>query len=606
MAPSVSISSGPVPVDAREVAQDRVSFLTASLSEPKRVRAAILASWRRSRELRVAADRIEMPYRNDPNTDTPLVRSAEPVLRRLGEKLDGQPVSIVLTDQSGLVLSRRTGLADLDRHLDRVLLAPGFSYAEQFVGTNGIGTALEAGTGTQVFGHEHYAENLDNLACAGVPIRDPTSGRTVGAVDLTCWRKDADSLLLVLAETAAEQIRHGLINDSGGRELEVFRAYRRACRRTAGIVFAMTGDSVMVNDYARSVLDPADQAALLAQAAEAAQTLGVGRRRSVLVGLPTGAEARMYCQQVSVDERSAGLVVHVKLGEPEARTTHRSVQPRMLLPGLVGESALWQRACEEVEAAFRRGEWLAVAGEPGVGKHALLRAVQLRQRPSRRFADFDAADAEADPNWLDDLRRSLAGSADTVVVRHADRLDPKRLRALTAALDDCGPRRLDGSLWAAITLSEVRPRPQLNALLRRFPVTVDVPPLRLRMDDLPTMVSFFLAKVANGSQISCSPEAMRLLMRSSWPGNVEQVREMFEEVARHRRVGTIGPQDLPPETQSMSRRTLSPLESMERDAIVRSLSDARGNKLAAARALGMSRATIYRKIHEYGIVPGTT
>jgi transcriptional regulator of acetoin/glycerol metabolism len=43
---------------------------------------------------------------------------------------------------------------------------------------------------------------------------------------------------------------------------------------------------------------------------------------------------------------------------------------------------------------------------------------------------------------------------------------------------------------------------------------------------------------------------------------------------------------------------------MERDAIVRGLRDANGNKLAAARSLGMSRATIYRKIHEYGILPG--
>ena len=60
--------------------------------------------------------------------------------------------------------------------------------------------------------------------------------------------------------------------------------------------------------------------------------------------------------------------------------------------------------------------------------------------------------------------------------------------------------------------------------------------------------------------------------------------------------------DLPPETRTLCRRLLSPLESMERDAIVRGLADAGGNKAQAARALGMSRATIYRKIHEYGIV----
>jgi transcriptional regulator of acetoin/glycerol metabolism len=52
----------------------------------------------------------------------------------------------------------------------------------------------------------------------------------------------------------------------------------------------------------------------------------------------------------------------------------------------------------------------------------------------------------------------------------------------------------------------------------------------------------------------------------------------------------------------VSRRLLSPLESMERDAIVQALLDAHGNKVKTAESLGMSRATIYRKIHEYGII----
>jgi transcriptional regulator of acetoin/glycerol metabolism len=93
-----------------------------------------------------------------------------------------------------------------------------------------------------------------------------------------------------------------------------------------------------------------------------------------------------------------------------------------------------------------------------------------------------------------------------------------------------------------------------------------------------------------------------MLMRSNWPGNVEQVFQTLRQVVRHRRTGIIQPQDLPPETQAVSRRLLSPLESIERDAITQSLLDAHGNKAKAAKALGMSRATIYRKIHEFGIV----
>ena len=309
-----------IPPDGKDVAVNRLRFLTSESAEPGRVRPPILASWHRSRALSVAADHIELPYLGDIETDTPLTRSAEPVLRRLHEQLAGQAVSIVLTDPTGLVLSRRTADAQLDRHLDAVRLAPGFSYAEEFVGTNGIGTALEAGTPTVVFGHEHFAENLEHLACAGAPIHDPISGRLVGVIDLTCWRRDAESLLLTLAKTTAEQIEHALLITSGLREFEVLQAYRQTCRRTTGIVFALTSDAVMLNNYAQAELDPGDQAALLAHAADAGAELAVGRRRSLAVALPTGTAARMYCQQVGFGTEPAGLVVHVKLGQPASTT----------------------------------------------------------------------------------------------------------------------------------------------------------------------------------------------------------------------------------------------------------------------------------------------
>jgi sigma-54 dependent transcriptional regulator, acetoin dehydrogenase operon transcriptional activator AcoR len=594
------------PPDGDDLGVSRVRFLTSERVEPSRVRPAILASWRRSRDLKVAADKIELPYIPDADIDTPFTRSAEPVLCRLHEQLDREPVSIILTDPTGLVLSRRTGDADLDRHLDSILLAPGFSYAEQFAGTNGIGTALAAGTATQVFGHEHYAENLEDLVCAGVPIHHPISGRTVGAVDLTCWRKDAESLLLTLAKTTADQIRQALLADSSLHELELFQAYRRTCRRMTGIVFALTSDVVMLNDYARAVLDPADQAALLAQAAQAAETLAPGRGSSVVVRLPTGTAARMYCRKVRVGAQPAGVVVHVTLGESDNQpAVARDVVSRMLLPGLVGHAPLWRRACHEVEMAFQLGEWLAVEGEPGVGKLALLRAVQLRRQPGGRFGVLDVADAATDPHWLTAVRRTLLENADSVVVRHVDMLDGHRLRALSSALQDARAAERDRPLWVAVTLAHITESRDLVHLLRLFPSTVVVPPLRLHLEDLEQLVSFFLARVGHGGDLVCSTEAMRLLMRSSWPGNAEQVHQLLQQVVQHRRAGFIQPNDLPPEAQTVSRRLLSPLESMERDAIVNSLSDVHGNKVEAARSLGMSRATIYRKIHEYGIVAPT-
>ena len=373
------------------MAASRERFLTDESPEPRTVRDTILASWRRSHDLRVAADKIDMPFEADAHLDTRLSRSAEPVLRSLQEQLQGQSVSVILTDPAGLVLSRLTGDGEFDRHLDRVRLAPGFSYAEKFVGTNGIGTALEVGGPAHVFGHEHYAENLENLACAGVPIHHPISGRLVGAVDLTCWRKDAGPLLLTLAKTTAEQIRQALLADAGASQLGLFQEYLRTCSRRTGVVFALNSDVVMLNDHARAVLEPDDQAALLAQATEA---LAPGHRGKVLVELPSGQTARMYFRTVGSADMALGIVAHVKLDPVPSHHSRNGDAPAwMSLPGLVGSSPPWLHVCQEVERVFRSSDWLAVEGEAGVGKLALLRAVQLRRQPVGRFVLLEARDA---------------------------------------------------------------------------------------------------------------------------------------------------------------------------------------------------------------------
>ncbi|NMO54625.1 GAF domain-containing protein [Actinoplanes sp. TBRC 11911] len=577
------------------LAKTRERFLTAEQVDPHHVRDSILASWWRSRRWNVAADRIDLAYRHAPDLDTPLTRSALPVLRHLRHHLDGQPISIILTDPTGLVLVRLDAGRDLDTHLDRVNLAPGFSYAEEFVGTNGIGTALEGGRPMHVFGHEHYAEHLEDLACAGVPIHHPISGKTVGAVDLTCWRKDADPLLLTLAKTTAGQIQQALLSDSGIQELTLLQEYLRTCRRTAGIVFALNNDVVMMNDIARHALDPAEQAVLLTQAAET--LAGRNPAASLLVELPSGVKARMFCRPVRGEGLLSGGVVHVKLGEqPAGVRLDPGPGPRMFLPGLVGSGGLWLSGCHQVKSVYDTGTWLALEGEPGVGKLAAVRAIHQYERPAAHFAVVDAA--APGRGWLADVRRELAGGAGVLVIRHVDKISAAALEKLTKLLEQGGA----APPWVAVTLSPRHDGGELAGLLRFFPSTVELPPLRYHLEDVPALVSFFLSKLVTDGRLGCSPEAMQMLSRASWPGNVEQLWQVLRNIVQHRRGGTIQPGDLPAECRTVSRRLLSPLEAMERDAIVRSLQDWDGSKVKAAAALGMSRATIYRKIHEYGIV----
>jgi transcriptional regulator of acetoin/glycerol metabolism len=190
------------------------------------------------------------------------------------------------------------------------------------------------------------------------------------------------------------------------------------------------------------------------------------------------------------------------------------------------------------------------------------------------------------------------------VIQHVDKLSRGRLRTLSRLLEEA--RAATPQPWVAVTLSQRHDGGEMAGLLRFFPSTVELPPLRHHVEDVQALVPFFLSRLVTGGGLVCSAEAMQLLVRSSWPGNTEQLFAVLRRIVQHRRSGAILPADLPPECRTVSRRLLSPLEAMERDAIVRSLIDWDGNKIKAAGSLGMSRATIYRKIHEYGIVTPAT
>ena len=595
-------ASAPPQTSRDLLAEARVRFLSAEPVDQAAVRKPILASWWRSRQWHVAADHIDLTYLHEPDLQTTLARSADPVLRHLYEQLDGQPISIILTDANGLVLARLTADHDLERALDSVMLAPGFSYAEARVGTNGIGTALESGGPAHVLGHEHYAEHLEQFGCAGVPIHDPVSGQTVGVIDLTCWRKDADPLMLSLVKATADQITQALVSASTSRDIDLLQEYVRTCRRTGGIVLALGNDVVMLNDHARRLLDPGDQAAVIGHATEALVRRTTG---AVTVGLPSGVAARVSCRRIGGDGPFADGVVHVKLTSPVGGGGIEVPVQRaaMYLPGLVGSGVLWLRACREVEALYHSNDWLTLEGERGVGKLALARAVHQRRNPAGPFHVLDAE--EAGPgiqDWLTQTRTELLDGKGMLVIRHVDALNARQMHVLASALQEARAAQRQEELRVAVTLNRKQADADLTRLLRFFRGTVELPPLRHHIEDLHELVPFFLARLSQQGHLTCSPEAMALLLRHSWPGNTEQLWQVLKQVVQRRRAGAIMPKDLPPECWTVSRRLLSPLESIERDAIVQSLQDHEGNKVKAAEALGMSRATIYRKIHEYGII----
>jgi transcriptional regulator of acetoin/glycerol metabolism len=88
--------------DAVDLRRAREQFLTAGALNTDVVAAGVLDSWRRSQALHVHADRVELSYVRDPDTDTPLTQAAGPVLHRIASDLASQAVSVILTSAGGV------------------------------------------------------------------------------------------------------------------------------------------------------------------------------------------------------------------------------------------------------------------------------------------------------------------------------------------------------------------------------------------------------------------------------------------------------------------------------------------------------------------------
>jgi DNA-binding CsgD family transcriptional regulator len=243
---------------------------------PPAVRAPIGASWERSVAAGLRPDRLEVPFDPDIDSEGLLVRVARPVLDQLAGDLAGTGVGIVLTNDRGQVLDRRVTEPWLAARLDRVQLAPGYVYAEDAVGTNGIGTALAERSPATVEGDEHFADALTAVACAAAPIADPGSGRTIGALDLTCLVAHASPLMLPVATRAARDIEERLMDDTGPRERIILQQFLQKRRGAKGPFVLVTERGMVTNAAADRLVDPADEPVLR----QAASRLRGGERNT--------------------------------------------------------------------------------------------------------------------------------------------------------------------------------------------------------------------------------------------------------------------------------------------------------------------------------------
>lgn len=583
----------PVP---RVLARERERFLSSGGSVA-RVRPEISSSWRRCLSWAVPPEGIDPPYRPELDRESRLLRAAAPVLDIMSERLDEIGISFILTDADARILDRRVSYRRLLHALDSRKAAPGFVFAEDAVGTNGLGTAVELGRSMRIDGHEHFMADLTGFTCAGVPLVDPITRRTLGVLDVTCVADENNTLVTILAEQTAREIQGRLVEQHSRTERALLTRFLAASRHHHGGVVVLNERIVMANPLAARLLAGVDQAVLWDFAGRVVGgsdgvggelTLSDGRRvlaRAIALrdgGDVIGAMLELRCEP----ERRTPLLAR-PAGGPSDRDACGGGRPA----GVLGHD----RAVLEAHRAVRdapKGRTLGVYGEPGVGKATLVRDARLGRGTSREL-DVAAVDLDGEDAWFHKVRAALGGAPGTLLVRHAELLTAPACRRLAGMLGTAADRG-----WACVVTVTIGALGEgAGALSCLDHDRVWVPPLRDRLGDLPALVAAFVAprRVA--------PEVVQLLQRLSWPGNVRELRSVVHRiVAAVPPGGRVGIVHLPADiTRRAARRRLTRFERAEVHAIVEALAETGGNKKDAAALLGISRSTLYRKLQAAGI-----
>ena len=205
----------------------------------------------------------------------------------------------------------------------------------------------------------------------------------------------------------------------------------------------------------------------------------------------------------------------------------------------------------------------------------------------------------------------------TVFLKNVHLLCPAEQEQLLAALiqvtdprdekDQAAAARLVSS--ATESLEPFVSRGDFNpALYHRLSVyRIWLPPLRERREDILPMARLFLKRFADESNrelLDFTPEAIELLSSYKWPGNVRQLQNAVQHAVLMCENGIVQARDLGllvDETRQLEEGSLTLIEQMERSKIIELLAETQGNKLDAARRLGIGRQTLYNKIKTYEI-----
>ncbi|GCL61099.1 sigma-54-dependent Fis family transcriptional regulator [Pseudaquabacterium pictum] len=578
-----------------------------------------------------------------------LLSHAQPVLDYMAQQVAGTPSLLILADAQGMLL-RTQGDADVAGRAERVALRPGAHWAEAWRGTNAIGTALAQEAPVVVHGGQHYLERNGFLTCAAAPIIDP-AGRLMGAFDISGEQRahHPSSLghTLGLARSAARMVEHRLFDTwhAGSLRLRLHPQAEGLGTLGEGLL-AWSGEGLLIGANAaglaalglgRSAIGTLQLAQCLQTTLDSLLDWALQASRSShtpprvlhrLDGAPLWS--RVQGGATMAPRRPAAADATPAIDAPPARSDALAA----LDTGDPAMAAAVQRARRVVDKPIA----LLLQGESGVGKEVFARAVHASG--PRRAGPFVAVNCAALPETLIEAELfGYQGGAFTGARREGA---PGRIREAhggTLFLDEIGdmPLAMQARLLRVLQERTVVPlgggkpvavdfalmcathrtlRSELDAgrfradlYYRLNGLTLHLPPLRER-GDLMGLVAQMLADIAPDRPLVLDAPLTQALAAYRWPGNLRQLHNALRTAVALLGDGELQigwaqlPDDLAADLQAArARRPPEQLADEEADlrlqqahSVARMVEVCHGNLSEAARRLGISRNTLYRKL----------
>lgn len=605
------------------------------------LRPLVLQSWQRSRSLAVdpqlqkaPLQRAQLQANQLANDD--LIRAALPVLDETVELLEDQNALVLLCSPEGLVLESRGNRPSQEAGIEANIV-PGGLWHEEVSGTNAVGTALATQHAIQVYASEHYCAGVKNWTCAASLVHDPVDGRLLGALDISYQSEALDRFALPLIVSAARRVESILRQMLTMRHNLLLEKYIDCLPQYGNdglLLVNKQGLLLQRNEKLDTILENRGvDSKVLANG-----YLGCsGNAQQASFKYPEWINAD-WITPVRVDGCDVGAIVHIPaIGSTRNGQEQSTRRPPARLTSRLADhhTPSMKRV---VETSLRVASFdlpVMIQGETGTGKEVVARAIHdLGPRHDKPFIVMNCG---AVPREL--LASELFGyeeGAFTGARRGGAQGKFEQAHGGTLFLDELGElpldlqpyllRALEDRTVTRLGSSQTRPvdvriiaatnRDLLEQmqmgdfredLYYRFRASIDLPPLRERTQDIDRYLDAALASAASDYGFEKRlDDALRDRLRTySYPGNLRELHNIIEHMVIMTDAPCLTLDCLPPlvaERMEQIQAWAHPpgdLRATEQQAIEQALTTNAGNHSAAARQLGISRATLYRRLKQY-------